>query len=140
MKIWKKPVSIEALQAYRKDTMVENLGIDITEIGDDYIIASMPVDRRTHQPRGILHGGASIALAETVGSIAANLAVDESQYCVGLEVNGNHLRSISTGLVFAKASPAHLGRTTQVWEILITDELNNKICLSRLTIAVLNQK
>ncbi len=137
--IWKKEVSLEALQRNRKDTIVENLGIDIVDIGSDYLVASMPVDQRTHQPMGILHGGASIVLAETVGSIAANLAVDVNHYCVGLEVNGNHLKSIRSGRVYAKAEPVHLGRTTQVWDIRITDGSDNKICISRLTMAVLKK-
>ena len=139
MNIWKKSVSAQDLNQHRKKTMVDHLAIEITEVGEDYIIASMPVDERTHQPMGILHGGASIALAETVGSIAANLAVDESHYCVGLEVNGNHLKSIRSGKVFARASAVHLGRSTQVWDIRITDEEGRKICISRLTMAVLSK-
>jgi 1,4-dihydroxy-2-naphthoyl-CoA hydrolase len=139
MKIWKKTFSQADLTSRRKDTMVEHLGIEITEVGDDYLVASMPVDNRTHQPMGILHGGASIALAETVGSIAANLAVDNEHYCVGLEVNGNHLRSVSDGFVFAKATAVHLGRTTQVWGIRITDGSENNVCISRLTMAVLGK-
>jgi len=139
MSIWKKTATLEALQINRQETLVEHLGIEITEIGDDYLVASMPVDHRTHQPMGILHGGASIALAETVGSMAANIAVDAEHYCVGLEVNGNHLKSIRQGKVFAKASPFHLGRSTQVWDIQISDEQGNKICVSRLTMAVLKK-
>ncbi|WP_196138013.1 hotdog fold thioesterase [Aliikangiella sp. G2MR2-5] len=139
MPIWKKPVSLEHLQERRRNTMVEHLGIELVEVGDDYMTASMPVDNRTHQPMGILHGGASIALAETVGSMAANMAVDEEHYCVGLEVNGNHLRSVKSGRVFATASPLHLGRTTQVWDIRIRDEQGRKVCISRLTMAVLKR-
>ena len=126
MSIWKREFSLETLRKRREDTLVEHLGIEVSEVGDDYLTASMPVDSRTHQPMGILHGGASIALAETVGSIAANLAVDEEHYCVGLEVNGNHLRSIRSGVVYAKAMPVHLGRSTQVWDIRITDEQEKK--------------
>jgi len=137
--IWKKEASVLALKAHRKDTLVEHLEIQITEMGDNYITASMPVDSRTHQPMGILHGGASIALAETVGSIAANLAVDENHYCVGLEVNGNHLKPVSGGSVFATASAVHLGRSTQVWDIRIKDEAGNNVCISRLTMAVLSK-
>lgn len=140
MSIWKREFSLDSLKKRRENTMVEHLGIEVSEIGDDYLIASMPVDKRTHQPMGILHGGASIALAETVGSMAANLAVDESHYCVGLEVNGNHLKSIRSGLVYAKAVPVHLGRSTQVWDIRISDEQLNKICISRLTMAVLKKQ
>ncbi|TQV84440.1 hotdog fold thioesterase [Aliikangiella coralliicola] len=139
MTIWKKQVSVEELNQERKKTMVSHLGIEVTEIGEDYLVASMPVDERTHQPMGILHGGASIALAETVGSLAANLAVDENHYCVGLEVNSNHLRSIRSGTVLAKASAVHLGRSTQVWDIRISDQADNKICISRLTMAVLKR-
>ena len=117
--------------------MVEHLGIEMEEVGDDYLIASMPVDHRTVQPMGILHGGASIVLAETVGSMAANLAVEEGYYCVGLEVNGNHLKSVSEGRVFAKTTPVHLGRKTQVWDIRISDEAGKNTCISRLTMAVL---
>lgn len=138
-KIWKKTVSLDALNQVRKDTLVEHLGIEISEIGEDYLVASMPVSPKVHQPAGILHGGASIALAETVGSIAAHLVVDDSHYCVGLEVNGNHLKSIREGVVFAKASPVHLGRTTQVWDIRIHDEQGQAICISRLTMAVLKR-
>jgi 1,4-dihydroxy-2-naphthoyl-CoA hydrolase len=137
MSIWKKHPSLEGLSKSRAGTLVEHLGIEVVEIGDDFLLASMPVDNRTHQPMGILHGGASIALAETVGSIAANLAVDAGHYCVGLEVNGNHLRSVREGLVFAKATPIHLGRSTQVWNIRISDEADKNVCISRLTMAVL---
>jgi 1,4-dihydroxy-2-naphthoyl-CoA hydrolase len=140
MGIWKKSVSVDHLNNNRVNTMVELLGIEVTELGEDYLAASMPVDARTHQPMGVLHGGASIALAETVGSIAANLAVDEAHYCVGLEVNGNHLKSVRSGKVFATASPIHLGRSTQVWEIKITNEKAENVCFSRLTMAVLSKR
>ena len=139
MTIWKKEFSLETLNQTRADTMVEHLGIEITEIGDDFLIAKMPVDNRTRQPMGILHGGASIALAETVGSVAANLAVDNEDYCVGLEVNGNHLKSVREGFVYAKASAVHLGRTTQVWDIRITNEDEKNVCISRMTMAVLKK-
>lgn len=139
MSIWKTLPNQEMLQERRKNTMVEYLGIDVEEIGDDYLVCSMPVDHRTHQPMGILHGGASMVLAETVGSIAANLAVESDHYCVGLEINGNHLKSIREGRVYGKAMPVHLGRTTQVWDIRISDGADNKICISRLTMAVLKK-
>ncbi len=135
--IWKKQFTKESLNQSRANTLTEQLDIQVTEVGDNYLIASMPVDHRTHQPMGILHGGASIALAETVGSMAANLAVDEQSYCVGLEVNGNHLRSKTSGKVYAKATPIHLGRSTQVWQIAISDEEGKAVCSSRLTMAVL---
>ena len=122
-------------------SMVEHLDIKFTEIGEDYIVASLPVDHRTHQPFGILHGGASVALAETLGSVASYLTVDpEKFYCVGLEINANHIRSKKDGHVFGKVKPIHLGRTTQLWEIRITDEQDKLICISRLTLAILNRK
>lgn len=139
MSIWKSPVSEEGLKRHRQNTLVEHLGIDVCEVGDDYLVASMPVDHRTHQPMGILHGGASIALAETVGSIAANLAVDENHYCVGLEVNGNHLRPVTSGKVFARATAVHLGRKTQVWDIRIKNDNEQDVCISRLTMAVIKK-
>ena len=138
-RVWKKSLSLESLNQGRKSTLVEQLDIEVIELGDDYLVARMPVDHRTHQPMGILHGGASIALAETVGSIAAFMAVDENHYCVGLEVNGNHLKSVRSGSVFAKAVPVHLGRSTQVWDIRLTDESDAKVCISRLTMAVLKK-
>jgi 1,4-dihydroxy-2-naphthoyl-CoA hydrolase len=137
MKIWKKEATCDQLNAGCKNSMIEFLSIKVVEIGDDYIIATMPVDKRTCQPMGILHGGASIALAETVGSIAANLAVPVGFYCVGIEVNGNHLMPVKNGYIFAKASLAFLGLTTQVWEIKISDEANENVCISRLTMAVI---
>lgn len=135
--IWKKSVSLEEINSFRANTLVEHLDIKIIEIADDYIVASMPVDKRTHQPMGILHGGASIALAETMGSIAAHLTLDDQHVCVGLEINGNHIKSVRSGLVYATASPIHLGRSTQVWDIQIKDEKDNMVCISRLTMAVL---
>lgn len=140
MTIWRKETDLERLKSFSKNTLAEALGIELTEISDNYLIAKMPVDHRTHQPMGILHGGASIALAETVGSIAGNLVTDEEHYCVGLEVNGNHVRSVTCGDIYAKATPAHLGRTTQVWDIRITTPENKLVCVSRLTLAVLKKK
>ncbi len=140
MSIWKKPICLQAITKIRESTLAEFLDIKIIDFGENYLTASMPVNARTHQPMGILHGGASIALAETVGSVAANLAVDDQHYCVGLEVNGNHLKSVKSGLVYATALPIHLGRTTQVWEIKIKNEADQNICFSRLTMAVLEKK
>jgi len=139
LNIWKKTFDLEKLNQARKDTLVETLGIMITEYGDDYLIASMPVDRRTHQPMGIMHGGASVSLAETVGSIAANMAVDSDYYCVGLDINANHLKSVKSGVVFALAKPIHLGRSTHVWDIRINDQQDRLVCISRLTMAVLRK-
>ena len=140
MSIWKTTMSVEELQSYAKNTLVDHLGIEITEIGADYVCASMPVDPRTHQPMGLLHGGASVVLAETLGSVAAQLAAEPGHACVGLEVNANHLSGISTGHVYGKASPIHIGRSTQVWDIRIKDENDKPICISRLTMSVLNKR
>ena len=137
MAIWQKTPSVEALKYAQDDTLMQHLGMEISEVGDDYIVASMPVDKRTHQPLGLLHGGASVALAESVGSIAANLAVASGHYCVGLEVNANHLRGVKSGMVYAKATPEHLGRSTQVWTIRIVNENDQPVSVSRLTLAVL---
>jgi 1,4-dihydroxy-2-naphthoyl-CoA hydrolase len=121
--------------------MVGFLGIEFTEVGPDYVCAKMPVDERTRQPMGLLHGGASVALAETLGSIAAYCTIDaDKQYCVGLDINANHIRGVSEGFVYGKASPLHLGRSTQVWEIRITDEAGKLVCISRLTMSVLDRK
>jgi uncharacterized protein (TIGR00369 family) len=132
---------LESVQQRGKNTMVEHIGIEITDLGADYLRGRMPVDGRTIQPMGILHGGASIALAETLGSIAANLVVDpEKSYCVGLDINGNHIRSAKQGFVTGTARPLHIGSTTQVWNIEIKDEAERLICISRLTMAVLQKR
>ncbi len=120
--------------------MVEHLGIAVTEVGDDFIKASMPVCAKTHQPAGILHGGASMALAETLGSFAAYLAAPPGRQCVGLEINANHLRAVESGFVYGVARPIHIGRTTQVWDIRITDEEDRNVTASRFTVAVLELK
>jgi 1,4-dihydroxy-2-naphthoyl-CoA hydrolase len=142
MAIWFKAYSLEDVQQRGKDTMVEHIGITITEVGENFLRGTMPVDHRTVQPMGILHGGASIALAETLGSIAANLIVDPAKkYCVGLDINGNHIRSVHSGkMVTGTASPVHLGGSTQVWTIEIKDEADRLVCTSRLTMAVLDRK
>jgi 1,4-dihydroxy-2-naphthoyl-CoA hydrolase len=117
------------------------IDIQFIEIGDNFLKASMPVDHRTHQPYGLLHGGASAALAETVGSVASSLCIDrEQQICVGMEVNCNHIRGVRNGLVYATASPLHLGATSHVWDIRITDGAGRLVCVSRLTVAVLKKK
>lgn len=140
MSIWFQPYTLESVQQRGIGTMVEHIGISIIELGEDFLYGTMPVDHRTVQPMGILHGGASVALAETLGSLAANLVVDPDQkYCVGLDINANHIRAASHGLVKGKASPIHLGSSTQVWHIEITDELYRLVCVSRLTMAVLNK-
>jgi 1,4-dihydroxy-2-naphthoyl-CoA hydrolase len=123
------------------DNMVSHLGIEITEVGEDWITARMPVNAKTKQPFGLLHGGASVALAESVGSLAANLCVDmNTHYCVGLEINANHVRPVTDGYVFATARPLHLGRSTQVWDVRIHDEHERLVCVSRLTMSVVERK
>ena len=141
MAIWYRQYSLEDLRGKGLATMVEHLGITITEIGNDYLKGTMPVDHRTVQPMGILHGGASVALAETLGSLAANYVVDyQSKYCVGLDINANHIRAARKGLVTGVARPIHIGSSTQVWSIEITDEDDRLVCISRLTMAVLDRK
>ena len=137
MSIWRNAASVEELQERARDTLIERLGIRFTQIGPDFLCASMPVDANTRQPRGVLHGGASVALAETVGSTAANLCVDaEREVCLGQEINANHLRPIREGVVTATARSVHRGRTSQVWQIEIRDERQRLICISRITMAV----
>lgn len=138
--IWVTEPSVEAANRRGEETMVDHLGIVVTEIGPDYLKATMPVDDRTRQPHGLLHGGASVALAETVGSMAAAFCVDLTvQYCVGLDINANHIRPVRDGVVTATARPLHLGRTTQVWETVIRDESDRLVSIGRLTMAVLNR-
>jgi 1,4-dihydroxy-2-naphthoyl-CoA hydrolase len=135
--IWKKEPSIEKLQEFSIGTMVQHLGIVFTEVGDNYLEARMPVDFRTLQPFGLLHGGASAVLAETLGSIGAYYCIDHNKVCVGLEINANHIRSARNGWVTGRAMPLHLGRTTHVWEIRINDDEGNLTCISRLTMMIL---
>ncbi len=138
--IWKKDMGIVQAKAFSKDCIVGHLGIKFLKRGDDFLKASMPVDKRTIQPLGILHGGASVVLAETLGSAASYMSLDESRYSVGLEVNANHIKSVSSGIVTGIARPVHLGNSTQVWDITIKNEDDKLICLSRLTMAVLKVK
>jgi len=140
MAIWKTEVSIEVLNNRAKGNMAEHLGIEFIEVGDNYIKARMPVDHRTKQPIGIMNGGASCALAESVGSAAANYCVDLSkQYCVGLDINTNHVRSAREGFVIAIATPFHIGGKTQVWSINIENESGDLISVNRLTMMVLSR-
>jgi len=139
MSIWKQEISLRSTQERSANTMVDHLGIEFIDFGDDYLTAKMPVDSRTRQPLGIMHGGASCVLAETVGSTAANYCVEPNKYCVGLDINTNHIRSIQNGYVVATAKPFHLGRSTQVWHIEIKDEQGRLISVNRLTMAVLNR-
>lgn len=142
MAIWfNKEVSIDDIKPLGKETMGEYVGIEWTEIGDNYIKAKMPVDHRTQQPYGLLHGGASCVLAETIGSIASAMVVDHSQFvCVGMEINANHVRSAREGYVTGIAMPLHLGANTHVWDIRIYDDIQKLVCVSRLTVAVIPRK
>jgi len=141
MAIWRIETTPEQLQERSRNTLVEHLGIRVTEIGPDYLRATMPVNSHTHQPMGILHGGASVALAETVGSLAANLCVDTEKYvCVGQEINANHLRPVASGVVTGTARPFHIGSRSQVWGIEIRDQGDRLVCVSRLTMAVVDRK
>jgi 1,4-dihydroxy-2-naphthoyl-CoA hydrolase len=138
MSIWRKRLSLEEMSAWHERTILERLGIAFTEIGADFLRGTMPVDERTHQPFGLLHGGASVVLAETLGSTGASMCVDpHRQLCVGQEINANHLRSVRQGLVTGTARPVHLGGRSQVWSIEIHDEAGALVCISRLTMAVL---
>ncbi len=137
--IWKKDFTINDINQFREKTLVGHLDIKYLEKGDDFLTASMPVDERTHQPMGLLHGGASVVLAETLGSSASFMTLEDGYYSVGLEIKANHIKSISEGRVVGTARPVHLGRTTQVWDINIKSDDNDLICISRLTMAVLKQ-
>ncbi|WP_086934391.1 hotdog fold thioesterase [Agarilytica rhodophyticola] len=138
MSIWKKDISLEILNQQSANTLVEHVGIEITEVGDDYIKGTMPVDHRTHQPMGILHGGASVVLAETLGSIAGNCAVSDKRACVGLDINANHISKVQSGHVTGIAKALHIGRATQVWEIKLYSDSGKLTCVSRLTLAVID--
>lgn len=140
MTIFRK-VTPEELNRLGANTMAERIGIEITEVGENYLKGRMPVDSRTVQTYGILHGGASAALAETLGSIAGVLAIDpEKEYCVGMEINANHIRSVRSGFVYGKAAPLHIGKRSHVWEIRIEDGEGHLVCISRLTLAVVTGK
>ncbi|MCG7586672.1 hotdog fold thioesterase [Photobacterium sp. OFAV2-7] len=140
MSIWKKDFTLDSLNQSSVNTLVEHLGIEYSDFDDNSLSAVMPVDARTHQPLGMLHGGASVVLAETLGSLAANMCVDETRYCVGLDINANHVRAVRSGIVKGIATPVHIGTTTQVWQIEITEERGRLVCTSRLTMAVMKHK
>ena len=142
MPIWNDPsLNIEKLLPLGKGTMSEFLGIEWVEVRENFIKASMPVDHRTRQPYGLLHGGASCVLSETLGSVASALVIDHSKfYCVGIEINANHIRSARSGKVTGVTTPLHIGNTTHVWDIKIYDERDKLVCVSRLTVAVLPRK
>jgi 1,4-dihydroxy-2-naphthoyl-CoA hydrolase len=142
MSIWfDATVTPARVQPLSRNTMVEYLGIEIVEIGGDFLRMRMPVDHRTRQPYGLLHGGASVTLAETLGSIASSLVIDQQKfYCVGLEINANHVRGVREGFVTGTARPLHIGKTTHVWDIRIYDEHDKLVCVSRLTVAIINNQ
>jgi 1,4-dihydroxy-2-naphthoyl-CoA hydrolase len=138
MAIWKHPLDLDRINGWSRNTMMETLDIRFTAFGDDWLRGTMPVDHRTQQPFGLLHGGASVVLAETLGSSAALLTLDvEKEIAVGLDINANHIRGVRGGIVTGTAKAVHLGRTTQVWEIRIEEDTGKLVCLSRLTMAVI---
>jgi 1,4-dihydroxy-2-naphthoyl-CoA hydrolase len=136
MPIWKQATDLDRINAWNRGCLVEHLGMLVTEIGDDWLRGTMPVDARTRQPFGLLHGGASVALAESLGSLAGNLCLDVAEMAVGLDINANHVRAVTAGVVTGTARALHVGRSTQVWEIRIEDERGKLVCISRLTLAV----
>ena len=140
--IWfDKELSVKKLKPLGPNTMAAHIGIEWVEVGENFIKAKMPVDQRTNQPYGLLHGGASCALAETLGSVASAMVIDHSKfYCVGLEINANHVRGVREGYVTGVASPLHLGNTTHIWDIKIYDEKEKLVCVSRLTVAILTRR
>ena len=141
MSIWFASPTADLLNQHMRDVLPGHLGILVTEVGTDFLRGTMPVEPRTHQPMGILHGGASLVLAETLGSVAANCVVDTAKsYCVGQEINGNHLRPVKSGKVTGTARPVHLGSRSQVWSIEIRDEQERMTCISRLTMAIVDRQ
>ncbi len=142
MSIWyKKDLRLEDLAILNKGTMGEHVGIVYTTLGDDFLEGAIPVDHRTKQPYGLLHGGASVTLAETLGSVASALVVDHEKFmCVGLEINANHIRGARSGVVTGRCTPIHLGTSTHVWDIRLHDDQGKLTCISRLTVAVLKRK
>ena len=137
MRIWQKPISVELLTAGTRKTADEHLGIEFLEVGDDYLVGRVPVDERTRQPYGLLHGGVSVVLAETLGSCGAAFSCPPGYRAVGLDINANHLRGVTSGWVTATARPIHRGRTTHVWQIELRDDAGNMSCISRITMAIL---
>ena len=140
MTIFRRQASVADLNALSEHTAMRQLGIEFTEVGPDFVRGTMPVDARTHQPYGLLHGGASVLLAETLGSSAGGMCVGPDQGVVGIEINANHLAGVREGLVTGTARALHLGRSTQVWDIRIEDERGRLACVSRLTLAVVDRK
>lgn len=141
MSIWHREISLAQINALGRDNMVGYVGIEMIGIGDDFLRGRMPVDHRTRQPFGILHGGASVVLAETLASVGCQFTVDWERYrAVGLEINANHIRAVSSGFVTGHARPSHLGRRTQVWEVRLTDERDKLTCISRVTMAIIERE
>ncbi len=141
MSLFNPDITPESLNILSANTMVSHLGIEFTQVGPDFIEAKMPVDHRTQQPLGLLHGGASVTLAETLGSIAATCCIDRAtQYCVGLDINANHVKSAKNGFVFGTTRPIHIGKKTHVWEIRIVNDQKELICISRITMAVIDKR
>ena len=135
--IWQKPISVDILTQSSLNTATSHLGIEFVEVGDNFIVGRVPVDARTHQPYGLLHGGVSVVLAETLGSCGAAYSSPEGHQAVGLDINANHLRGVKSGWVIGTARPVHRGRTTQVWQIDLRNEAGEMVCASRLTVAIL---
>jgi len=140
MRIWQQAISVTDLTRTSLDTAASHLGIEFLEVGDDFITARVPVDARTRQPFGLLHGGVSVVLAETLGSVAANYACPPGQQAVGLDINANHLRGVKSGWVTGTTRPVHIGRSTQVWQIDMVNDAGEPTCVSRITMAVLAKK
>lgn len=140
MRIWKRPISIELLTLNNANSAVTHLGIEFLEVGDDFIRARVPVDERTRQPYGLLHGGVSVVLAETLGSCGAAYSCPEGHRAVGLDINANHLKGVMQGWVTGIARPVHIGRSTQVWQIDMSNEAGDLTCVSRISMAVLQPK
>lgn len=142
MRIWKQPIDLNVLNGFSANTMLDTIGIEFTEFGDNYLIARMPVDHRTVQPFRLLHGGASVVLAESLGSTASIYCLEDmnQKAVVGVEVNANHLRSAKSGFVYGKVTPIRIGRSIHVWHIEITDEAGKQTCVSRLTVAVVDRQ
>jgi uncharacterized protein (TIGR00369 family) len=140
MSIWKQPISVEMLNRINVNTAASQLGIEFVEFGEDFLSARVPVDERTRQPYGLLHGGVSVVLAETLGSMGAALASPDGYRAVGLDINANHLRAATSGWVTGTARPVHIGRTTHVWQIELRNEAGELTCVSRITMAILEPK
>ncbi|MFT4031758.1 MAG: hotdog fold thioesterase [Siphonobacter sp.] len=137
--MFRSDITLDSLNKLNKNSAGEYLGIEFTDLGSDYLVAHMPVDHRTRQPFGILHGGASVLLAETLGSVAAYCCLAEDKRAVGLEINANHVRSVREGYVYGRATPLHIGKSTQIWEIRITNEKEQLVCISRITMSILDK-